>query len=191
MRSLSIGSVAILVALILPAVQRAREAARRTECINNLKQIALALHNYHDSHMTFPPGMISGWNRLNRTVAGVNGSVSVVDPTEATTNPAQNNQFGPHGESWMFHILPQIEKGVTYDQWNPILNVWGNTNLAFWRNSLGILNTQAAQASTAPGATEIKAYYCPSRRSGMAKTNPRLIISLDLTHSPQKQCIKY
>ncbi len=89
-----IAIIAILVALLLPAVQQAREAARRSSCKNNLKQIGLALHNYHDTHSVFPPG----WINSNAT---------------AGDNSPQMNR---NGLAWSTMILPFIEQGSLYDQ---------------------------------------------------------------------------
>ncbi|MFZ9091286.1 MAG: DUF1559 domain-containing protein [Planctomycetaceae bacterium] len=82
-----IAIIAILVALLLPAVQQAREAARRTQCKNNLKQIGLALHNYHDTYRAFPPG------RTRNTYSGIVSAWY-------TGNIA-----------WLPRILPQMEQG--------------------------------------------------------------------------------
>lgn len=81
-----IAIIGILVALLLPAVQAAREAARRMQCSNNLKQIGLALHNYHDNLKRFPPGWLVGPTGLEESWA------------------------------WSAHLLPYIEQGPLADQ---------------------------------------------------------------------------
>ncbi|WP_422926164.1 DUF1559 domain-containing protein [Singulisphaera sp. PoT] len=86
-----IAIIAVLIALLLPAVQAAREAARRIQCTNNLKQIGLALHNYHDSNLSFP------WCGL-----------SIISPTATSTV-----QWSPHTR-----FLPYIEQKNLFDALN-------------------------------------------------------------------------
>jgi len=97
-----IAIIAVPVSLLLPAVQQAREAARRSQCKNNLKQIGLALHNYHDVHRVFPPGNVVRNMASNNCMAG--------DRTGMTPNS--------HGAPWTVMILPYIEETALYLQFD-------------------------------------------------------------------------
>lgn len=94
-----IAIIAILVALLLPAVQQAREAARRSSCKNNLKQIGLALHNYHDTFGVFPPGMVKNACQSASVPHCASGDVG-----------KEHNSLG-----WMAFLLPNVEQGALYD----------------------------------------------------------------------------
>jgi prepilin-type processing-associated H-X9-DG protein/prepilin-type N-terminal cleavage/methylation domain-containing protein len=99
-----IAIIAVLIALLLPAVQSAREAARRAQCVNNLKQMGLALHNYHDALLVLPPGYIAG----SKFVDG-----------ETDTAP---------GWSWAAMILPQLDQGPLYSSINVLLPIQAAAN---------------------------------------------------------------
>ena len=91
-----IAIIAVLMSLLLPAVQQAREAARRTQCRNNLKQIGLALHNYHGALQVFPPGYVDRNGNPNLT---------------------PDNDLGP-GWGWATFLLPYLDQSNVYDQIN-------------------------------------------------------------------------
>jgi prepilin-type N-terminal cleavage/methylation domain-containing protein/prepilin-type processing-associated H-X9-DG protein len=98
-----IAIIGILVALLLPAVQAAREAARRMQCSNNLKQLGLALHNYHDTYKTFPPGT------LNQSLAA---------------------QFSYPRLTWAVFVYPFIEQGNVYNRFDFVTQPVGHDRQA-------------------------------------------------------------
>src|SRR5262245_11313245 len=87
-----IAIIAILIALLVPAVQKVREAAARTQCVNNLKQLALSCHSFHDVRKGIPPAMLM--NNYN-------------------DDPYATNTYGPN---WVVFILPYIEQAPLYNQ---------------------------------------------------------------------------
>ncbi len=131
-----IAIIAILVALLLPAVQQAREAARRSSCKNNMKQIGLAMHNYHDVFGVLPPGYIT------KTPCG-----SAPLGSYPANWPACNlGEIGLY--SWGAMVLPYVEQAPLFE----LLNV-GNTPL----------EVNASGGATLSGLqTPIPIFLCPS-----------------------------
>ena len=127
-----IAIIAVLIALLLPAVQQAREAARRTQCRNNLKQMGLALHNYHDTHLVFPPGEVGGWGQY---------------PSAAPTTWRQMNG--------LVFLLPFMEQTYTYNLMN-FSDVFGAYNGG--ATTVNVLPANHLEAR----ATKIVGFTCPS-----------------------------
>jgi len=130
-----IAIIAVLIALLLPAVQQAREAARRSQCKNNLKQLGLAMHNYHDTHSRFPP-------------RGIIGSTD-------------GNMDKDGNWNWACMILPQIEQSPLFNQ----LNVGqGNSVPRNSANMTNVNDYRTATAGTREQllTTRIPVYLCPS-----------------------------
>lgn len=124
-----IAIIAILVSLLLPAVQQAREAARRTQCKNNLKQLGIALHNYHDTHGMFPASGVAG-----------------------TTE----NVGGRYNQAWlswsgMAMLLPYVEQKNVYDNinWN---YRWDNNNGGTQNNTMARTRIPGFVCPSDPGA---------------------------------------
>jgi len=94
-----IAIIAVLVAILLPAVQQARESARRSQCQNNLKQFGIALHSYHETHGTFPPGTVNGpastnwwgWNAFVLPYLDQATTYNALQPDGATMPAATSN----------------------------------------------------------------------------------------------------
>jgi prepilin-type N-terminal cleavage/methylation domain-containing protein len=136
-----IAIIATLVGLLLPAVQGAREAARRVQCGNNLKQLALAVLSCETQTGYFPAA--------TQTVekGGTASCIDCFDPwREAGLSPGSFTAGSRHGTSWILEVLPFMEEKGIATQWNRQTNVRGNAALA---------------------QTDIPMLYCPTRRGGI------------------------
>ncbi len=134
-----IAIIAILIALLLPAVQQAREAARRTQCKNNLKQLGLGLHNYHDTFGQLPPGVMNPG--VNPGCASVAGFDYVNDPLRIRNT------------TWSLYILPYVDQAPLYNQINFSLPMTRAS-----RSGTGPSNDQGALFVN----VEAEVFKCPS-----------------------------
>lgn len=140
-----IAIIAILIALLLPAVQQAREAARRTQCKNNLKNLGLALHNYHDTALVFPPGNMANLNDLTTW------------PRD--TNPG-NQIMGSFG--WPAFILPYLEAANVYNQINFSLPAYVEQIEDYTGSAVQLRGPLGNAANKAAANSQPAVFVCPS-----------------------------
>lgn len=134
-----IAIIGVMVGLLLPAVQAAREAARRMSCSNNLKQLGLALHNYHDTHNLFPLGVLQS---------------------------NLGSEFAYPRLTWAIHIYPYLEQQATYDQFDFETHV-GNGRIMDLPQNAGARDAPAAQiVSTMQCPTDARGASVQSSSNG-------------------------
>jgi prepilin-type N-terminal cleavage/methylation domain-containing protein/prepilin-type processing-associated H-X9-DG protein len=146
-----IAIIGILVSLLLPAVQQARESARRTQCVNNLKQVALALATYENSLKSFPPGRL-GCDCITVSVCA----------------PASNNDAARSGTSGFALLLPFIELDSLYQALR--IGQKGSAYPATCYSDGSIANWNAGLASLLK--TQVPAYICPSHPTLLKNAAP-------------------
>jgi len=183
-----IAIIAVLIALLLPAVQSAREAARRAQCTNNLKQIGLALHNYHSAVGSFPIGI---------TVAMAYGAEQVWGTWSALSLMLPYLEQTPLFNAANFMVTNQLSTGVVInatvfntniaaficpsDGLSPTIASWANNNCNYF-GSIGTTTYPSAQTSTgifAPGSSsQTWGTYYPNTK---IKANPPIVIAYNIS----------
>jgi prepilin-type N-terminal cleavage/methylation domain-containing protein len=141
-----IAIISVLTALLLPAVQSAREAARRAQCVNNVKQLGLAMHNYHGVHDCLPSGIVSKEN----------------DPISGCTRYIFS---GCQNTPWFCLVLPQVEQAPLYNALNFDLGIEG----PFAPLPLGFF------ANSTVFGTKLGVFQCPSDRELLFQITPQYL----------------
>jgi prepilin-type N-terminal cleavage/methylation domain-containing protein len=155
-----IAIIGLLIALLLPAVQAAREAARRMECSNKIRQIALACHNHHDAKQVFPFGILT---------------VTDTNSTQSWTSTST------HGISWAVQLFPFMELQSVQDQ---MVVVFKQNNAAFtldepiatgkidwWTGTTDYPDNVTSTTPLNPGKIELSQFVCPSCPAGPRSPN--------------------
>jgi len=138
----------LTLSIVLPHVGGAREAARRIQCTNNLKQIGLALHSYAEANRMFPPGTIC--------------TSKPIQPSNQydVWGEAANMEPGNHGTGILLRILPHLEQNGIYSAWDFTHGVATNAPVK-------AADPEKEKSTNSGASVDISAYYCPSRRNGL------------------------
>jgi prepilin-type N-terminal cleavage/methylation domain-containing protein/prepilin-type processing-associated H-X9-DG protein len=126
--------IGILVALIMPAVQAARESARRTQCVNNLKQIGIAMHDYEDANLCFPPGYLL---------------MQCINPAPETSRCHEDPACMSEVTTEMLAIVPYLDQRPMFDGWN-------------FDHPIGAGCACAGDVNRSGRAVRLSVYLCPS-----------------------------
>jgi len=144
-----IAIIGVLIALLLPAVQQAREAARRSQCTNNLKQLGLALHNYHDSNACLPPTGEVWSNNI----------------------PSLGWLFGPQNHSMKVRLLPYLEQSTVFNAINfDTSAIWNDTT---WDGNNPIV-VNGREPNRTARRTKISTFLCPSDTNEPGTGDPQI-----------------
>jgi prepilin-type processing-associated H-X9-DG protein len=156
--------IGVLVALCIPATERAREAARRICCNNQLKMLALAALNYEQTNHCFPAGTIC--------------NSKPIQPGNQYDVWGEAGRTGPedHGTSFLLALLPYVEESSTFSAWASGKKESGTT-AGCWSPAANL----GTRETLGPAMMDIKTFYCPTRRSGLRPQDRVMMLSSDWT----------